>query len=140
MKTAELLWFIGDALRNYCSCNSSDKITSAIPTKSGVIIETRDGDTYLLNESGLTKQQQRSIMNPVISIVEQSIGEEKAALTAMKNGTMRAPWANDEQHAQAIAECEERIASMQSKLDDHSLLQEWWDSIPEEERNAMLNM
>ena len=78
-------------------------------------------------------------MNPVLSIVQQAIAEEKAVLAAMKDGTNRAPWVNDAQHEAAIAECEERIASMQHKIEDPNLLREWWDSITEEERVRMLN-
>ena len=76
--------------------------------------------------------------NPVRWIALEALAEEKDALVALRAGN-KCPIATEAQHTAAIAECEERIASIQAKLDDESKLAEWWDSVPESARCAMLN-
>ena len=90
------------------------------------------------NETNNTKENQMN-ENPVQTIVRQALAEQKQTLTELINGHNVPPWATAENCEEAIAECTERIASIQARLADSEQLREWWDSIPENERAAMLN-
>lgn len=80
-------------------------------------------------------------MHPVESIVRQSLTEEMSHLEGLKKGEGFPPsmMITAEQVSAIIAESEERIRSMQAKLDDPTKLQEWWDGIDESDRIRMLN-
>jgi hypothetical protein len=59
----------------------------------------------------------------------------------MKNGTEAIPpWATAEMTKNAIQECEDRIKSLQAKLDDPQKLEEWWESVPLQIREQWVNM